>query len=64
MEPYEWTLVKLPNGKTKAIVVKGCEEESNWSTEEQKFKTPKKIIAKKQAIVDSLEIKDGFPKVM
>jgi hypothetical protein len=28
MEPYEWTLVKLPNGKTKAIVVKGCEEKS------------------------------------
>jgi hypothetical protein len=28
MEPYEWTLVKLPNGNTKAIVVKACEEES------------------------------------
>jgi hypothetical protein len=63
MEQYEWTLVKLLNGKRKAIIVKGCEEESIWSTEEQKFKTPKKIIAKKQAIVDSLEIRDGFTKV-
>jgi hypothetical protein len=44
--------------------VKGCEEESGWSTEEQKFKTQKKIIAKKQAIEDILEIRDGFPKVM
>jgi hypothetical protein len=44
--------------------VKGCEEESSWNTEEQKFKTPKKIIAKKQAIIDSFEIRDGFPKVM
>jgi hypothetical protein len=64
MKPYEWTLVKPPNEKTKAIIVKGCEEESIWSTEEQKFKAPKKIIAKKQAIIDSLEIRDGFPKVM
>jgi hypothetical protein len=37
MEPYEWTLVKLPNGKTQAVVVRGLEEESAWSTEEQKF---------------------------
>jgi hypothetical protein len=49
MEPYDWTLVKLPNGKTQAIVIRGTEEESAWSTEEQKFKESRKSIAKKQS---------------
>jgi hypothetical protein len=40
------------------------EEESTWSTGKFKFKESKKIIAKKQAIADSFEIRDGFPKVM
>jgi hypothetical protein len=44
--------------------VKGLEEENMWSTEEQKFKVSKKVIAKKQAIIDSFEVRDGFPKVM
>jgi hypothetical protein len=65
MEPYEWTLVKLPNGKTQAVVVRGVDEDdSKWSTDEKSFKQSKKGIAKNQAIIDSLQIKDGFPKVM
>jgi hypothetical protein len=51
MEPYDWTLVKLPNGKTQAIVVRGVEseKEDKWSTEEEKFKQSKKRIAKRQS---------------
>jgi hypothetical protein len=64
MDPYECTLNKLPSGKTKAIVVRECPEEKNWSTEEQNFKTPMKVLAERKAIVDSLEIKDSFSKVI
>jgi hypothetical protein len=66
MEPYDWTLVKLPNGKTQAVVVRGRDSINmdKWSAEEEKFKQSKKGIAKRQAIIDSLQIKSGSPKVM
>jgi hypothetical protein len=50
--------------KTQAVVVRGLEVESTWSTEEQKFKQLRKVIAKRQAIIDSLQVRDGFLKVM
>jgi hypothetical protein len=30
MDPYEWALVKLSNGKTKAIIVEERKEYKNW----------------------------------
>jgi hypothetical protein len=30
MAPYEWALVKLPNGKTKAIIVEESNEYKDW----------------------------------
>jgi hypothetical protein len=56
MDPFEWTLVKLPNGKTKAIVVEESAEHKDWGIDEKGLEVPKQVIVKRQAIIDSFEI--------
>jgi hypothetical protein len=46
MDPYEWTLTKLPNGKTKAIVVGESQEYKDWRIDDKDLKVLSQIIAK------------------
>jgi hypothetical protein len=62
MDPYEWTLVKLSNGKTKAVIVKESSEYKNWRIDEKGLGISEQVIIKRQAIIDSFEIIRGFPK--
>jgi hypothetical protein len=62
MDPYEWTVVKLPNGKTKAVIAKESEEYKNWRIDDTGWKIPEQVIVKRQAIIDSFEIINSFSK--
>jgi hypothetical protein len=61
MDPYEWTLVKLPDSRTKAVIVNKCNEYKHWRIDDKGI-IPEQVIIKKLAIIDSFEIMNGFPK--
>jgi hypothetical protein len=62
-DPYEWTLDKYPSGKTKAVIIEESMYYKNWG-DETNFNISKQVMAKMQAIVDSFEIFNGYPKVL
>jgi hypothetical protein len=62
MDPYEWSLVSLPNGKTKAVIVKESDEYKNWSIDDTSWVIPEQVAAKRQVIIDSFQIINGFPR--
>jgi hypothetical protein len=63
MNLYDWELVKLPNGKTKAVIVKEQTEYKDWGIDEEYYdKTPEQVIIKRQTVINSFEIMNGFPK--
>jgi hypothetical protein len=64
MDPYEWTLVKLPSGKSKAIIIEESTKYKDWRANETNLVITKQVMAKRQAIVDSFEIYNGYPKVL
>lgn len=63
MDPYEWRLAKLPNGKTRTVIVDECEKYQDWEINNviPGTKVPQQIINLKQTIIDSFEVKNGFP---
>jgi hypothetical protein len=64
MDPYEWKLVKLPNKKTKAMIVQECTKYKDWGIDEDYQELPKQIIDIRQTIIDSFEVINGFSKKM
>jgi hypothetical protein len=57
-----WALVKLPNGKPKAIIVNESKEYKDWYANDAGWYTTERIIAKNQTIIVSFKIVDVFPK--
>jgi hypothetical protein len=52
----------LSNGKTKAVKVQESEKYKNWHIDDRGWNIPEQIIIKRQTIVDSFEMVNGFPK--
>jgi dTDP-4-dehydrorhamnose 3,5-epimerase-like enzyme len=66
MEPYQWKLVKTPSGKMKAVWVDKRDDIGKWDAGlNMKFeKTPVSIHNERQAILDELNIENGFPELV
>jgi hypothetical protein len=62
MVPFEWKLVKHPNGKTKALIVEECLKYKDWGVDEDNKELSEQLIKIRQTIIDSFEVMNGFPK--
>jgi hypothetical protein len=66
-DPYERKLMKLPNGKKRSVIVRENDVYKDWELEddyELPFEKNENIIAIRQSIIDSLEIRNGCFKVI
>jgi hypothetical protein len=66
MNPYNWNLVKRPDGKMKVVMINDKNENRDWEKDESDLlKQPlRSIIEEKQIAIDILEIKEGFPALV
>jgi hypothetical protein len=73
MDPYEWKLVKVKNGKTKAIIVSEKEDLQDWNggatdhdwerrLQQRGIVIEPSIMSKKEIKKKKLEIDKDFPK--
>jgi hypothetical protein len=63
MNSFSWKLVKLPNGSTKAVIIEENDKDKNWGYDEADImkKLQQNVINIRQAIINELKVKNGFP---
>jgi hypothetical protein len=66
MNPYNWELLKLPNGKMKVIILDDKNEYKDWGKEESELlkPPPDDVVIERQKIIDKLRIKEEFSEVV
>jgi hypothetical protein len=62
MDPFIWTLIKLPIGKTKAVIVEESAEHKDWDVAEKGLKVSEQVIVRRQLLLPVLKYRIAFRK--